>query len=124
MLNKSYKIPFSGSIYLHYAKDCAEQFLLALESNQKGCNIFNVTGEMVAISDFKKILNETISNDSIIDQDLGNDFPIPSDIDISKNIKAFNLPELTSFSDGINETINYLKYGIQNNLLPSSFIDG
>ena len=124
MLEKSYKIPFTGSIYLHYTKDCAEQFLLALESDQKGCNIFNVTGEMVTISDFIKILNETISNDSIIDHDLENDFPIPSNIDISKNKKAFNLPELTNFSDGINETISFLKYGIQNNLLPSSFLDG
>ena len=66
----------------------------------------------------------TISNEAIIDQELSSDFPIPSNIDISKNKKAFNLPELTSFSDGINETIDYLKYGIQNNLLPSSFIDG
>ena len=79
---------------------------------------------MVTISDFIKILNETISNDSIIDHDLENDFPIPSNIDISKNKKAFNLPELTNFSDGINETISFLKYGIQNNLLPSSFLDG
>ena len=124
MLNKSYKIPFSGNIYLHYTKDCAKQFLLALESDQKGCNIFNVTGEMVNISEFIKFINETISNEAIIDQELSNDFPIPSNIDISKNKKAFNLPELTSFSDGINETIDYLKYGIQNNLLPSSFIDG
>ncbi|GIT12282.1 MAG: hypothetical protein CM1200mP33_4680 [Chloroflexota bacterium] len=69
MLEKSYKIPFTGSIYLHYTKDCAEQFLLGPLGNRskKGFNIFNVTGEMVTISDFIKILNETISNDSIID---------------------------------------------------------
>lgn len=123
MLNKSFKIPFSGSIYLHYAKDCAKEFLIALESSQKGFNIFNVTGEMVNISNFINIINSTIKNDSIIEQDLKNDFPIPSNIDISKNKKFFKIPELTKFSDGINETIDYLKHGIQNNLLPKNFIN-
>ena len=123
MLNKGYTIPFSGSIYLHYAKDCAEQFLLALESNLKGCNIFNVTGETINISDFIKILNYAISNDCLIDQDFSKDFPIPSNIDISKNDKFFKIPELTNLTDGITETIDYLRHGIQNNLLPSSFID-
>lgn len=124
MLNKSYKIPFSGSIYLHYAKDCAKQFLLAMESNEKGFHIFNVTGETVNITDFIKILNNIVPNDSIVEQDLSNDFPIPSNIDISKNERFFKIPKLTKLNDGINETIDYLKFGIQNNLLPSNFIDG
>ena len=42
---------------------------------------------------------------------------------ISKNNKFFKIPELTNLTDGINETIDYLKHGIQYNLLPSSFID-
>ena len=123
MLNHSYKIPFCGSIYLHYAKDCAKQFLLALESDKKGCNIFNVTGETVNMLDFIKILNHTIKNDSVISQDLAVDFPIPSRIDISKNERFFKIPKLTNLSDGINETVDYLKFGIKNNLLPKSFKD-
>ena len=123
-LNKDFTIPFSGSIYLQYAKDCAEQFLLALESNLKGFNIFNVAGETVNISDFIKILNHTTSNDCLIDQDFSKDFPIPSNIDINKNDKFLKIPELTNLTDGISETIEYLKHGIQNNLLPSSFVDG
>jgi len=97
--------------------------LLALESNLKGFNIFNVTGETINISDFIKILNYAISNDCLIDQDFSKDFPIPSNIDISKNDKFFKIPELTNLTDGITETIDYLNHGIQNNLLPSSFVD-
>ena len=74
-------------------------------------------------SDFIKILNYAIPNDCLIEQDFSKDFPIPSNIDISKNDKFFKIPELTNLTDGITETIDYLKHGIQNNLLPSSFVD-
>lgn len=93
-----------------YIEDVVSSFVLALNSNEQGYNVFNVcSGEKVKVSQILKIIKDEISQDIIIKEESGTPGDIFGIVGSNKKIKKIlNWKQSMSFENGMKEMIKSL----------------
>jgi nucleoside-diphosphate-sugar epimerase len=79
VLDKSYKIPYTGKYSWLYAGEAALAFITSVSNDMVGSNVFNLNGSCETIENGLKLIKELKPNSSVTCE--GQPLPFPPDLD-------------------------------------------
>lgn len=105
VLKKPFQIRVTGLMDLQYVADVAAGFIEAVLSDLEGAHLFNLSGDLIEISEFIQVLNELRPGAAKLITAAGPQVPVAYKMDASALHEKLPQIRKTALRDGLHETL-------------------
>ncbi len=109
VVRRSFTIPFSGSTDMLYVDDCAKAFIQCARVPFRGAEIYNLSGELVDITDIVCCIEEVLPEAKGLIRVNGDPMPFYPVIDDSRLCALTGVHQRTSLRAGVEQAIRHFQ---------------